>query len=433
MNRKRSDHPIIIIGAGIAGLACANKLIEAGVDVIVLEGNNRIGGRIKTYNQGSEFFDLGASWIHGIENNPIWELTKKYKLKTTVFNYTNADYMHKNGVLYNEDEKKEIESYLKKIELMAYNKKSESALTAINYAINELGKLDSKFEVAEFRSKLFDFFSLLANDPYATELENLHSKFNDHEGYFSGDEVIFPEGYNQLIDRLSKGVNIKKNALIKNVNFEGNPIIITEENGNEYKASHVAITVSLGVLKKGIISFTPPLNSSYNNAIEKIGFGSFNKIFFSLDKPIFNEKRKTPLSLYFWDELGCFNIMDFSSEYGRPMYLMLLGGKRSENIDNLNDDEVKNNLLIILKRNFGDDINIIETIITRWGADPYSLGSFSFPSLHHDSLLVDTLNQPIDARIYFSGEHCSVENSGTVHGAYLNGCHTAIKILGNFS
>jgi phytoene dehydrogenase-like protein len=61
---------VIIIGAGIAGLAAATELLKYGADVLILESNNRIGGRICKSSDLSTPVDLGASWIHRINGKP---------------------------------------------------------------------------------------------------------------------------------------------------------------------------------------------------------------------------------------------------------------------------------------------------------------------------------------------------------------------------
>ncbi|MCB0909890.1 MAG: FAD-dependent oxidoreductase, partial [Nocardioidaceae bacterium] len=56
---------VVVVGAGMAGLAAAAKLQRAGFAVTVLEARPRIGGRIHTWRRWPEPVDLGASWIHG--------------------------------------------------------------------------------------------------------------------------------------------------------------------------------------------------------------------------------------------------------------------------------------------------------------------------------------------------------------------------------
>ncbi|MCA6519756.1 MAG: FAD-dependent oxidoreductase, partial [Pseudanabaena sp. M110S1SP2A07QC] len=75
---------IIVIGAGIAGITAAKKLQAQGYRVIILEGRDRIGGRIWTDNSLGFPLDLGAAWIHTVDGNPISPLVKQFDIQTVI-------------------------------------------------------------------------------------------------------------------------------------------------------------------------------------------------------------------------------------------------------------------------------------------------------------------------------------------------------------
>ena len=58
-------YDVVVIGAGISGLAAARVCAEAGLRVVVLESSGRVGGRIRTERVGAEVIELGAEFVHG--------------------------------------------------------------------------------------------------------------------------------------------------------------------------------------------------------------------------------------------------------------------------------------------------------------------------------------------------------------------------------
>jgi monoamine oxidase len=53
----------VIVGAGLSGLVCARRLIDAGVDAIVVEARRRVGGRLCNGWVGGAVVDLGGQWL----------------------------------------------------------------------------------------------------------------------------------------------------------------------------------------------------------------------------------------------------------------------------------------------------------------------------------------------------------------------------------
>src|SRR5271169_5576850 len=76
-----SSHDVVVVGAGMAGLTAARTLAEAGLKVLVVEAQDRIGGRIWTRHVGDEAIELGAEFIHG-RPPELWALIDEAGLET---------------------------------------------------------------------------------------------------------------------------------------------------------------------------------------------------------------------------------------------------------------------------------------------------------------------------------------------------------------
>lgn len=75
------NYSAIIIGAGPAGVAAASKLLENNyTNILILEAESRIGGRIHSVEFGDAYVDLGAHWCHGEKENIVYDLVKDLDL-----------------------------------------------------------------------------------------------------------------------------------------------------------------------------------------------------------------------------------------------------------------------------------------------------------------------------------------------------------------
>ena len=80
-NPSQKTGRVVIIGAGIAGLAAAQQLKSFGMDVVVVEARDRVGGRIATFRKGPYIADLGAMVVTGLGGNPITVLSKQVNME----------------------------------------------------------------------------------------------------------------------------------------------------------------------------------------------------------------------------------------------------------------------------------------------------------------------------------------------------------------
>lgn len=99
MQKLEEDPKILILGAGVAGLACAVELKRSGFEnVRIVEMSDRIGGRIRSMRFADNYVDLGAQWVYGCEGNVICEMVKdKHLLERTHEMINNVDWIRSNG------------------------------------------------------------------------------------------------------------------------------------------------------------------------------------------------------------------------------------------------------------------------------------------------------------------------------------------------
>ena len=84
---------------------------------------------------------------------------------------------------------------------------------------------------------------------------------------------------------------MRLNEKVENINWSSDANLVTvKTNKNTYQANQVISTVSLGYLKKNYQTlFQPSLPTNKVNAIDKLGFGSLDKMFIVYDQPIFED------------------------------------------------------------------------------------------------------------------------------------------------
>lgn len=89
MSTSTKKFDMIVAGAGVAGLAAARKISDAGLSTLVLEARDRVGGRIFTTHRNAEAIELGAEFVHG-KPPELWNLLKEAKLDTYELEGTDA-------------------------------------------------------------------------------------------------------------------------------------------------------------------------------------------------------------------------------------------------------------------------------------------------------------------------------------------------------
>lgn len=426
MSPINTNERVLVIGAGISGLAAARHLNRRGVSVTVLEARDRIGGRIWTDHSLGLPLDMGASWIHGTRRNPITSLADEFGIARAVTNYdaitlydgagqplTDSDYSRLDGLL--ED------AFDKVYDLKRSAGPNDSLAGAVAQAVDGLNASDKMKRGIEW-----GIHSNITLD-YADDLSNLSLLYWDDEEGFSGDEAIFPGGYSQITTGLAEGLDIKLGHAVTHVNYGSDGVEVHTGRGT-FSADRLIVTVTLGVLQKGTITFAPVLPSEKQLALQRMAMGTLNKITLKFDEQFWpddahfvgNLQRRTNEQVVF---------MSFTPYLNQSILLGFVGGSYARSLEGQGEAASVATAMDALRGMFGSAIPApVASAVTKWTSDPYSYGSYSHVPPGSSLADHDVLAAPVASRLFFAGEATSSEYFGTVHGAFLSGEREAQRV-----
>lgn len=417
---------VLVIGAGMSGLAAARTLADKGTSVIVLEARDRIGGRTWTDSSLGLPLDLGASWIHGIKNNPMTELAKRFGADTAPTDYENGILFDSDGSEISDAEYAEVEDLFESIyeEVAAMQEDTDDDMS-LQQAFDEVlaGRDLSEDEIRKLQFYVHQETAL----EYGADPADLSLWEWDQDEVFGGKDVVFPSGYSQITNRLAQGLDIRLNEKVTRISYGADGVEVETSSG-VFGGEKAIVTLPLGVLKQASVKFEPSLPASKQAAIGRLAMGVLNKVYLKFPKIFWNEEIEN--FGYLGETLGEWSDwMSFVPYVGAPVLMAFHGGEKGFALEELSDDAIIAGAMKTLRVIYGDAIPEPEGyLITRWGKDPYSFGAYSHipPFASGDDF--DALFEPVDDVLYFAGEATSREYPATQHGAYLTGVAVAEEI-----
>ncbi|MGC2694614.1 MAG: NAD(P)/FAD-dependent oxidoreductase [Candidatus Angelobacter sp.] len=370
-NNRARRFDVIVIGAGIAGLSATRELQHLGHSVLILEANNRIGGRayVGYIGDGKVPIDYGGAWIHGISTNPLTGMVDAMGFQRERTQLDLPYFVNGNEASKEEQEvfDEAVKEYEKSVELAATSVEDQYALS--EFACSEYKDLSQKHvqlkeicrdlgsripfsktfflrdcrrrvrspkefcamadkdlrvtsDVAEDYKpgsrKFKDIIPLLIANagPLESAAELRKTSAVDGAHFEAGEDDLIDKGMGAFVEKLGDGLPVCLNSPVTEVDYSSDGVKVSA-GGRVFEGSRALVTVSVGVLKKNKIAFKPELPERKLKAIALLQMGNMQKVIIPLKRDILPKEPMNSWILYEGDLPR--EALDFARKHQLPL------------------------------------------------------------------------------------------------------------------
>ena len=413
-----------MVGAGAAGLATARILNQQGVEVVVLEARNRVGGRMHTARVGKATVDLGGAWIDGVPKNPLYDLVVSAGLETVDVRYVIPSRLR---VFDGEKRRWVPRRHLYPGVLWAgllLARRAKSPEQSYERWIESV--IGSKTGPIRDVTRWFLRTATVSDGADVTEVGKYDPELFDEYG---GVEHMIVGGYGKLVERLADGIDVRLGVTVESIAQDESGVTVMTTDG-VFDGSHVVVTAPIGVLKTGTIEFVPPLPKEKRAAIGRIGSGFYEKVTLTFDQAFWRKADVDRHDVAYMsdreDAIPAF--VDVSNASGTPTLVTVAGGTAARRIAG-DPAAALESAMGILSEIFGVVPEPSAWHVTDWSSDPFSRGAYSFHAVETRAGDFEILAEP-DGRLLFAGEASQSKHTGYVGGALRSGVREARRLLG---
>jgi monoamine oxidase len=364
------DMRVIVVGAGIAGLTAADAARCRGAEVTVLEARDRIGGRTHTVPLGPGRIDLGASWVHGPVGNPVAEALSAAGPPTRNDGAFGAPMEVWADGWIDAAGATTVASALQAdwdaAEALAANPGTDRFVDGVEWY---LADRELWFTLLWLTGSLF-----VAGPPEGISLAGM-AAYEER----SGGNLVPAGGYRDLVDLLVPGLDVRLGTTVAHVAHAAEGVSVVADDGNRFEGDRAIVTVPLGVLRAGQLTFDPPLPRAHTEALERLAMGTLEKVAFRFGE------RFWPDSLWEITRIAADKSFpawfDFTRHVGAPSLVALYNPQSTPPLAAMRSEERAAEALAALREMFGSVPDPEETLATDWAGEVSSLGSYSYVPL----------------------------------------------------
>jgi monoamine oxidase len=404
-----NDVEVAVVGGGAAGLAAARRLSLANVGCLIVEARSRLGGRAWTVpGPSGSALDLGCGWLHSADRNP-WVAIAEEQHRTIDRNPPPWRRRSLANGFPEGGQREFLEAQEKFYARVSDRAQKEPDVPAAamfepgvrwNPLINAVGTYISGAELEFVSARDFD-------------------NFDD-----TGTNWRIVEGYGATIAACGASLPAALGCAVLSIDHSGKRLKIETTQGRII-ADRVIVTLPSAIIAHMEELFTPRLPEK-TRAAEGLPLGLTNKLFMSLEGADEFEKDSRVFGATDRTATAAYHLRPF----GRPQIEAFIGGRLAADLETVGEDAffdfAVSELTGVLGKAFGKRVKPIRT--HRWGADPFSRGSYSYARPGMTDCR-KKLAAPVDDRLFFGGEACSPHDFSTAHGGWITGVAAADQVV----